>query len=113
MNTAKIEDYEEILATAQLYIDGCAKGDGDMMRPAFHELATINGAPIESLFKGATEAGPCDSSAHVDVLDVVDNTAVIRIYLRNYFGKDYVDIPTLLKTEDGWKVVSKVFAEVQ
>lgn len=46
MSTAKIQDYQEILRVAQLYVDGCAKGDGAMMQPAFHENATINGAPI-------------------------------------------------------------------
>ena len=37
MSTAKIQDYQEILRVAQLYVDGCAKGDGAMMQPAFHE----------------------------------------------------------------------------
>ena len=54
MSIAKLKDYEEILHAAQLYIDGCAKGNGEMMKPAFHENATINGAPIQTLFDGAT-----------------------------------------------------------
>lgn len=111
MKNAKIEDYEQILATVQLYIDGCAKGDGEMMKPAFHESATINGAPISTLFEGASQAGPCNSRAHVDVLDAVDDIAVVRVCLQDYFGKDYVDYHTLLKTEDGWKIVAKVFVE--
>lgn len=113
MKTANIKDYEEILAVAQLYIDGCAKGNGDIMKPAFHEAATINGEPIATLFEGATEAGPCDSKAHVDVIDVVGDIAVIRIYLENYFGKDYIDFHTLLKTDDGWKIVAKVFVDAE
>lgn len=36
MSNAKVSDYEEILRVAQLYVDGCAKGDGEMMKPAFH-----------------------------------------------------------------------------
>lgn len=111
MGNAKIEDYEQILATVQLYIDGCAKGDGEMMKSAFCESATINGAPISTLFEGASQAGPCDSKAHVDVLDVVEDIAVVRIYLQDYFGKDYVDFHTLLKTKDGWKIMAKVFVE--
>lgn len=66
MRNAKVSDYEEILRVAQLYVDGCAKGDGEMMKPAFHQSATINGVPIQTLFDGATQAGPTDSRAQVD-----------------------------------------------
>lgn len=111
MSHAKVKDYEEILRAAQLYVDGCAKGDGEMMKPAFHESATINGASIQTLFDGATQAGPADSKAQVDILDVVNDVAVIRITLENYFGADYVDFHALKKTEDGWKIMAKVFTE--
>lgn len=111
MSTAKIQDYQEILRVAQLYVDGCAKGDGAMMRPAFHESATINGAPIQTLFDGATQAGATDSHAQVDILDVVNDVAVIRITLENHFGADYVDFHALKKGPDGWKIMAKVFTE--
>ncbi|WP_300981828.1 nuclear transport factor 2 family protein [Flavonifractor sp. An306] len=45
----------------------------------------------------------------VDILDVVNDVAVIRITLENYFGADYVDFHALKKTEDGWKIMAKVF----
>ena len=111
MSIAKLKDYEEILHAAQLYIDGCAKGNGEMMKPAFHENATINGAPIQTLFDGATQAGPADSKARVDVLYVVNDIAVIRITLENYFGADYVDFHALKKDENGWKIMAKIFTE--
>lgn len=111
MSTAKLKDYEEIMAVAQLYIDGCAKGDGDHMKPAFHENATINGAPIQTLFDDVTKAGATDSSARVDVLDVAGDIAVIRITLENYHGADYIDFHALKKETDGWKITAKVFAD--
>lgn len=49
MKNINLKDYEEIRRVAQLYVDGCAKGDGDYMKPAFHQSATINGAPIQTL----------------------------------------------------------------
>lgn len=112
MNHAAIRDYEEILHTVQLYVDGCAKGDGAGMKPAFHESATINGAPIQTLFDGATEAGPTDSHAQVDILDVVNDIAVVRVTLENYFGHDYVDFHALKKDENSWKIMAKIFTEV-
>lgn len=112
MNSAKIKDYEEILHAAQLYAEGCAKGDGELMKPAFHPSATINGAPIQTLFDGATQAGPADCKARVDVLDVVNDIAVIRVTLENYFGADYVDFHAMKKDETGWKIMAKVFTGV-
>lgn len=106
-----LKDYEEIRRAAQLYVDGCAKGDGDYMKPAFHQSATINGAPIQTLFDGASQAGETDSRGTIDILDVVGDIAVIRITLANYFGADYVDFHALKKDESGWKIMAKVFTE--
>ncbi len=83
-----------------------------MMKSAFHENATINGASIQTLFDEATQAGPTDSKARVDVLDVVNDVAVIRITLENYFGVDYVDYHVMKKDENGWKIMAKIFTEV-
>lgn len=112
MQNATINDYEEILQAAQLYVDGCAKGDGEGMKPAFHPNATINGAPIQTLFDGAAQAGPADSRARVDILDVVNDIAVIRVTLENYFGADYVDFHALKRDETGWKIMAKVFTQI-
>lgn len=112
MSEARINDYNEIIKVAQLYSDGCAKGNSNLMKPAFHEVATINGAPIQALFDGIDQAGACDTAnARIDVLDIVDNVAVIRIVLENYFGGNYVDFHSLMKDESGqWKIMAKVFA---
>lgn len=67
--------------------------------------------PIQTLFDGATQAGATDSHAQVDILDVVNDVAVIRITLENYFGADYADFHALKKGLDGWKIMSKVFTE--
>lgn len=109
MNT---KDYDAIRETVKLYVDGCAKGDGEYMKPAFHEAATINGAPIQTLFEGASEAGPADSEGIIDVLDINGDIALARVVLKNYFGKDYVDYHALKKEGDEWKILAKVFTEV-
>ena len=111
MKNINLKDYEEIRRVAQLYVDGCAKGDGNYMKPAFHESATINGAPIQTLFDGADQLGPTDSKGTIDILDVVGDVAVIRITLESFHGGDYVDFHALKKDESGWKIMAKVFAE--
>ena len=104
-------DYEEIRRVVQMYADGCAQGDGDLMKPAFAENATINGKPIKTLFDDVTAAGPTDSTGRIDVLEVIGSVAVVRVILTSYHGGDYVDYHALLKGENGWKIMAKVFTE--
>ena len=101
----------EILKVVQMYVDGCAKGDGELMSHAFHSSATINGAPIKTLFDGATKAGPCDCKAKVEVVQIVNDIAVVRVDLANYFGVNYIDFHAMKKTEEGWKIMAKIFTE--
>ena len=97
MKAINLKDYEEIVNVANLYLEGCRKGDSSIMKSAFHENATINGNPIQTLFDGADEAGATDSIGRVDVLEVNNDIAVIRVTMENYFGADYVDLHMLKK----------------
>ena len=111
MKVISLKEYEEIVRPVNLYLEGCRKGDSSIMKPAFHENATINGNPIQTLFDGVDEAGATDSIGRVDVLDVTNDIAVIKVTMENYFGADYVDLHTLKKFEDGYKIVAKVFTD--
>ena len=61
------------------------------MKKAFHENATINGEPIQTLYDGVDEAGPAECNGRIDVLDVVNDIAIIRITMENYFGTNFID----------------------
>ena len=111
MKVINLNDYEEIVKVANLYLDGCKKRDSSIMKPAFHENATINGNPIQTLFDGVDNAGATDSTGRIDVLDVVNDIAVIRITMENYFGADYIDLHMLKKFDDNWKIVAKIFTD--
>ena len=82
------------------------------MKPAFHQNATINGEPIQTLFDGCDETGRTNTRGRIDVLDVVNDIAVIRITMEDYAGEDYVDFHVLRKDEDGWKIIAKVFTDL-
>lgn len=110
MKDITIKDYEEIIKTVELYVAGC-NGTSDIMKKAFHENATINGAPIQTLYDGVDESGPAESNARIDVLDVVNDIAVVRITLENYFGVNFVDFHLLKKEAEGWKILAKAFSE--
>ena len=105
---ATIKDYEEIRKVAQMYIDG-GNGDSSIMKPAFHKNATINGEPIQTLFDGVDKAGETNSKATVDILDVVNDIAAVRITMEDWHGENFVDFHLLRKDETGWKIMAKVY----
>lgn len=75
-----VKDYKDILATVQLYVDGCNKGDPAIMEPAFDKQAVMfshdeNGkmvaeGSVTHLFDGPKGIGKETNSAwQIDVLD--------------------------------------------
>ena len=107
-----IKDYEEIRKVAQMYLN-CGNGDSSIMKPAFHKNATINGEPIQTLFDGVDKAGKTNSKGIIDVLDVVNDVAAIRITMEDWHGQNFVDFHILKKDSDGWKIFAKVFTETK
>ena len=110
MNTVNVKEYEEILAVLNKYLEGANKGS-KIMKPAFRPNAIVNAQPVQALFDGADEAGETNSIARVDILDVVGDIACARVVMENWHGMNFVDFHNLMKTEDGWKIVSKIYTQ--
>ena len=113
-----ISDYEEIVEVAQRYVDGEINADAELQATAFYEDATIFGVfgenkwggPIQKLFEATAAAEPNpEMKARIDVLDIYETVAVVRVVLEGGEGPDYVDYHELIKGADGWKIQSKVF----
>lgn len=119
------DDYA-IRVVLQHYIDGVRQGDPEEMRKAFHDDATIFGwfnpnprettnfqlvsGSIEALYDLTESLGPAPTlKADIARIDVTGSAANARVELRDWLGIDYTDFLNLLKTEQGWKVTSKVF----
>lgn len=113
MEKINLKDYEEIVKVGQMYLDSCKEGKSDIMKDAFHENATINGNPIQTLFDGVDEAGTSNVTGRIDVVQVENNIAVIKVVMEDYFGADYVDFHMLLKENGVWKIVAKVFTDLK
>lgn len=112
MNTVNVKDYEEILAVLNKYLEGCNKSS-EIMKPAFHPNAIVNAQPAQTLFDGVDQAGETNAIARVDILDVVGDIACARVVLENWHGMNFVDFHHMMKTEDGWKIVSKMYTQLQ
>lgn len=115
---ANLEQYEAIAAVIQHYIDGAKTGKGDLMRPAFHQDATIFGyvgpdlfaGPIEQLFGWNDQNGPAaDLQFRIAATDITGSVATVRLELENWTGHRFTDLFTLLNVDGEWKIMNKVF----
>ncbi len=120
MNNAvtNVSENDAITKTIQHYIDGAKSGKGDDMKPAFHKDATIFGyagadlfaGPIQLLFDWNDENGPATGlQARIARIDVADTVATVRLELDDWTGNRFTDLFTLLKVDDEWKIMNKVF----
>ena len=112
------DDREAIARTIQTYVDGGKSGKSDVMKPAFHDGATIYGyigpdlfgGPIQSLFDWNDGNGPAaELKSNVTNIDIQGTIATARVELDNWSGHRFTDMFTLLKTGGEWKIISKVF----
>ncbi|MFM8622341.1 MAG: nuclear transport factor 2 family protein [Holophagaceae bacterium] len=120
MNTypTYVEEVNAITQVIDLYIDGARSGKSTLMKPAFHDDATIFGyvgndlfgGPIKGLFDWNDANGPAkDIKTKICSIDVVGTCANVRVDSDNWTGHRFTDFFNLVKFDGKWKVVSKVF----
>ena len=116
--SADSNDKEMIEKTVQYYIDGAISGKGDDMKPGFHADATIFGyvgddlfaGPIQKLFDWNDNNGAAtELKARIADIDISGTVASVRLELDNWTGHKFTDMFTLLKVDDKWKIMNKVF----
>jgi hypothetical protein len=116
-------EYDAVITTMQLYIEGCKQGSSGVMRPAFHERAGFLGyaggqlaAGTSFLFDWIDQNGP---SPHIRArfvsVEVLESIAAVRLEMDGWSGSlagrtvRMSDIFTLLKTPSGWRIIHKAF----
>lgn len=113
-----MNDEAKIKATVQLYIDGATTGSSEVMKQAFHQDATVFGylhgelfaAPIQGLLDWNDETGPASTLvATITEVNIVGSVASVQLDLKDWNGVHFTDIFTVLKVDDDWKIMNKVF----
>jgi len=116
-------EYDAVVKTMHLYIEGCKQGNSRVMRPAFHENAGFFGYAgpdlaigTSFLFDWVDKNGP---SPHIRPrfvsVDILETIAAVRLEVDGWSGSlagpsvCISDIFTLLKTPDGWRIIQKAF----
>ena len=118
MTEATQDDLRQIEALMKTYIEGGRSGNVDLLRPIFHDLATICGyvgpdlfaGPIEMFYDWHAENGPAAGLVAGELrIDLEGTTASVRIELDNWTGHRFTDFFTLVRIDGRWQIMSKVF----
>jgi hypothetical protein len=116
-------EYDAIVNTVQLYIDGSKQGKSEVMRPAFHPSASFFGyaedqlaVGTQFLFDWIDKNGPAPKiEPRVVSVEVLKSIAVVQLEVAGWSGKlagsgaRMSDLFTLLKMPGGWKIIQKAF----
>jgi Putative lumazine-binding len=118
-----LTEYDKIVQTMEMYIDGSKQGKSEVMRPAFHPSASFFGYAGEQLAIGTTflfewidKNGPAPNiEPRIVSVDILESIAVVRLEVADWSGNlagsgvRMSDLFTLLKTPGGWKIIQKAF----
>lgn len=116
--TSPVQEYEAITKAIQPYLDGAKQGSGSAMKPAFHADATVFGyvgpdlvsGPIKVVYDWVDSLGPAPKiAARLVKVDVAGNAANVRLEVDDWQQYRFTDIFNMMKIDDKWVIVSKIF----
>ena len=120
-----VQDYDAIVEVMNRYNEGVRIGSSAMMKPAFHEAATVFGyiegkllaGSIQMLFDWVDGNGPShDLQSRIVSVAVQQTIAVVRVELENLSGKlagdsgaRLSDLFQFIKIDGTWNISQKSF----
>lgn len=117
------QDYNQVIATANKYVEGLRIGSPDEIAKAFHKDAVMYGftngellgGSIKNLYDFVQKNGNApEILTHLDVLAITPTTAVVRVDMeKDAIGANYNDYLTLIKIDGDWKVIAKVYHQFE
>jgi len=117
MSNAKT--YAEISKIVQIYVEGMCQNDAAKLRLAMHEKMCCIGhydgglewdkrEAFIATVNAAVEAPDPEAWYQINAISVTGDVATVQVE-NIWLGTHYDDTLTLLKHEDSWVIVSKVF----
>lgn len=113
----KEQEIEAVKTVCNYYIDGGTNGDSLTFSKAFSPTGqmqymrndTLRITPLKDFMAGMKNTGiKQDRTAKIESVEVYGNAATAKITIE-YPTFFFHDMMSLLKTKDGWKIVSKIF----
>lgn len=114
---ANQQDIDAVKTVCNYYIDGGTNGDSITFSKAFSPSGlmqymrndTLQIVSLKDFMARMPNSGKKqDRKAKIESVEVYGNAAVAKITIE-YATFYFHDIMSLLKTKDGWKIVSKIF----
>ena len=118
-NINAVQDYEDVLAAMEGYVQGLKTGNVAELKKTFHQNAIMYGhlgndlsqGSIDNLYTYVEKFGAAPNiKTNLTVLHKTPTTAIVRIEMEHDAAdEDFTDYHSLIKVNGEWKVVSKLF----
>lgn len=118
-NINTVQDYEEVLAAMEGYVNGLKTGNVEELKKTFHQDAIMYGhlgndlsqGSVDNLYTYVEKFGAAPNiKTNLTVLHKTPTTAVVRIEMEHDAAdEDFTDFHSLIKIDGSWKVVAKLF----
>lgn len=116
----------EVRELMELYFDGLYQSSSDILRAVFHpDLSYVNGTAGSYEHMGledymaridARTSPASRGDAREEVIERVavkgDRIGIVEAHM-TMMGRNYQDLLTIINTEEGWRVLTKVFSFVE
>lgn len=116
---ADIEEYRAVEEAAMKFVRSVAEGNSAYARELFTDEAVLFGyldgklehGSIEQFYRNVdTVAAGREFRARVDVLDVEETLAVVRVLEEKWGGRiDFTDYLLMMKIDGQWRCVAKAY----
>lgn len=115
----KMSEYDAVARAAENFVKSVAQGDSSYAKKLFIDEAVLFGyldgklehGSIEQFYKNVDTVGSDPQfRARIDVLDVEETVAVVRVLEEGWGGRiDFTDFLLLMKIDGSWKCVAKAY----
>ena len=116
---ASIEEYKAVEEAAMKFVKSVAEGDSRYAKELFIDEAVLFGyldgklehSSIEQFYKNVdTVSAGSDFKARIDIVDIEETLAVVRVLEEKWGGRiDFTDYLLLMKMNGEWKCVAKAY----
>ena len=116
---ATLAEYQAVEEAAKKFVRSVAESNSAYARELFCDEAVLFGYLDGKLEHGSIQAfyhnvdsvgGDANFQARIDVVDIEENVAVVRVLEENWGGRiDFTDYLLLLKMDGQWKCVAKAY----
>ena len=116
---ASIEEYKAVEEAAAKFVRSVAEGDSRYARELFIDEAVLFGyldgelehGSIEQFYRNVDSVGgDAGFRARIDVVDVEETVAVVRVLEEQWGGRiDFTDYLLMMKIDGKWRCVAKAY----